>query len=62
MLTSTQPAMLASGPMYSYSYTSDRSAFTQHDRELFAAPFRDGARARAGSALYRHFIVPLFPL
>jgi pimeloyl-ACP methyl ester carboxylesterase len=42
-------------------YTSDRSAFTQRDRELFAAPFRDRARARAGSALYRHFIVPLFP-
>jgi pimeloyl-ACP methyl ester carboxylesterase len=41
-------------------YTSDRSAFTPHDRELFVAPFRDPARARAGSALYRHFIVPLF--
>jgi pimeloyl-ACP methyl ester carboxylesterase len=25
------------------------------------APFRDPARARAGSALYRHFIVPMFP-
>lgn len=42
-------------------YTSDRSAFTQRDRELFVAPFRDPARARAGSALYRNFIVPLFP-
>jgi pimeloyl-ACP methyl ester carboxylesterase len=42
-------------------YTSDRSAFTQRDRELFVAPFRDPARARAGSALYRNFIVPIFP-
>jgi pimeloyl-ACP methyl ester carboxylesterase len=60
------PMLLAKGrqPMAHYlldHYTSDRSAFTQHDRELFAAPFRDRARARAGSALYRHFIVPLFP-
>jgi len=60
------PMLLAKGrqPMAHYlldHYTSDRSAFTPHDRELFAAPFRDGARARAGSALYRHFIVPLFP-
>jgi pimeloyl-ACP methyl ester carboxylesterase len=60
------PMLLAKGrqPMAHYlldHYTSDRSAFTQRDRELFAAPFRDGARARAGSALYRHFIVPLFP-
>jgi pimeloyl-ACP methyl ester carboxylesterase len=30
-----------------------------HGRELFVAPFRDPARAHAGSALYRHFIVPL---
>jgi pimeloyl-ACP methyl ester carboxylesterase len=42
-------------------YTSDRNAFTQRDRELFAVPFRDRDRARAGSALYRHFIVPIFP-
>jgi pimeloyl-ACP methyl ester carboxylesterase len=60
------PMLLAKGrqPMAHYlldHYTSDRRAFTQHDRELFAAPFRDPARARAGSALYRHFIVPLFP-
>jgi pimeloyl-ACP methyl ester carboxylesterase len=60
------PMLLAKGrqPMAHYlldHYTSDRSAFTPDDRELFAAPFRDGARARAGSALYRHFIVPLFP-
>jgi len=60
------PMLLSKGrqPMANYlldHYTSDRGAFTPHDRELFAAPFRDGARARAGSALYRHFIVPLFP-
>jgi pimeloyl-ACP methyl ester carboxylesterase len=42
-------------------YTSDRGAFTAQDRELFVAPFRDPARAKAGSALYRQFIVPLFP-
>ena len=42
-------------------FTSDRSAFTPRDRDLFVAPFRDPARAHAGSALYRHFIVPLFP-
>jgi pimeloyl-ACP methyl ester carboxylesterase len=28
-------------------YTSDRNAFTQRDREIFAAPFRDSARAAA---------------
>ena len=60
------PMLLAKGrqPMAHYlldHYTSDRGAFTKHDRELFAAPFRDRARSRAGSALYRHFIVPLFP-
>jgi pimeloyl-ACP methyl ester carboxylesterase len=42
-------------------YTSDPSAFSPRDRELFVAPFRDPARARAGSALYRNFIVPIFP-
>ena len=54
----------AGQPMATYlldHYTSDRSAFTAQDRELFVAPFRDPARAKAGSALYRNFIVPLFP-
>lgn len=41
-------------------YTSDASVFTQRDRELFMAPFRDPHRARAGSALYRNFIQPIF--
>lgn len=40
--------------------TSDPTAFSPLDRELFVAPFRDHARARAGSALYRNFIVPIF--
>jgi pimeloyl-ACP methyl ester carboxylesterase len=60
------PSLLRKGrqPMATYlldHYTSDRGAFTPRDRELFVAPFRDPARAHAGSALYRHFIVPLFP-
>jgi pimeloyl-ACP methyl ester carboxylesterase len=60
------PYLLSKGsqPMARYlldHYTSDRSAFTPRDRELFVAPFRDPARAHAGSALYRHFIVPLVP-
>jgi pimeloyl-ACP methyl ester carboxylesterase len=60
------PYLLSKGgqPMARYlldHYTSDRSAFTPRDRELFVAPFRDPARAHAGSALYRHFIVPLIP-
>ena len=31
---------------------------TQHDVELFVAPLRDPARAHAGSAVYRTFIMP----
>lgn len=59
------PFLLSRGrqPLASYlldHYTSDRSAFTPRDRELFMAPFRDPARARAGSALYRNFIQPIF--
>ena len=42
------------------NYTSDPAAFSPRDRELFVAPFREQARARAGSALYRNFIVPIF--
>ena len=42
-------------------YTSDRNAWTPRDIEVFVAPFRERARARAASALYRNFIVPLFP-
>jgi pimeloyl-ACP methyl ester carboxylesterase len=42
------------------NYTSDSAAFSPRDRELFVAPFRQHARARAGSALYRNFIVPIF--
>jgi pimeloyl-ACP methyl ester carboxylesterase len=43
------------------SYTSDPGAWSDEDVELFLAPFRDPARAKAASALYRDFIVPLFP-
>ena len=43
------------------SYTSDPGAWSDEDVELFMAPFRNPARAKAASALYREFIVPLFP-
>jgi hypothetical protein len=39
-------------------FSSAREAFTAEDVELFVGPFRDPSRARAGSALYRHFIQP----
>jgi pimeloyl-ACP methyl ester carboxylesterase len=42
-------------------YTSDRNVWTARDIELFVAPFREPARARAAGALYRNFIVPLSP-
>lgn len=59
------PRLLRTGrqPLTRYlldNYTSDRGAWSEQDIELFVAPFRDPARARAGSALYRGFIVPIF--
>jgi pimeloyl-ACP methyl ester carboxylesterase len=39
-------------------HTSAREAFTADDVELFVGRLRDPSRARAGSALYRHFIQP----
>jgi hypothetical protein len=39
-------------------FTSDRKAFSAEDVEIFVAQLREPARARAGSALYRHFIQP----
>jgi pimeloyl-ACP methyl ester carboxylesterase len=39
-------------------FATNRAAFTDEDVELFLGRFRDRARARAGSALYRHFIQP----
>src|SRR5215213_6797289 len=39
-------------------FTSAREAFTADDVELFVGRLRDPSRARAGSALYRHFIQP----
>jgi pimeloyl-ACP methyl ester carboxylesterase len=42
------------------NYTSDPAAFSPGDRELFVGQYRERDRARAGSALYRNFIVPIF--
>jgi pimeloyl-ACP methyl ester carboxylesterase len=41
-----------------FDFCSAREAFTAEDVELFLGRLRDPARARAGSALYRHFIQP----
>jgi pimeloyl-ACP methyl ester carboxylesterase len=59
------PALLRRGtqPLARYlleHYTADRAAFSEDDVELFVAPFRQRARAKAGSAQYRNFIVPIF--
>jgi pimeloyl-ACP methyl ester carboxylesterase len=39
-------------------HSSTREAFTADDVELFVGQLREPSRARAGSALYRHFIQP----
>ena len=39
-------------------FSSARGAFTAENVELFVGRLRDHSRARAGSALYRHFIQP----
>lgn len=39
-------------------YTAAHDAFSEEDIEYFAAAFREPARARAASALYRHYIAP----
>jgi pimeloyl-ACP methyl ester carboxylesterase len=39
-------------------FATNPAAFTDEDVELFISRFREPARARAGSALYRHFIQP----
>ena len=39
-------------------YAAVDDAFSPEDVELFLAPFRDPARARAASALYRNYIAP----
>ena len=36
----------------------DPNALTEEDVEVFLAPLREPARARALSALYRHFLLP----
>lgn len=40
------------------NFTANRDAFSEEDIELFVAQLREPARARAGSALYRSFIIP----
>jgi pimeloyl-ACP methyl ester carboxylesterase len=40
------------------SYTAHQAALSAPDIELFIAPLREPARARAGSALYRELIMP----
>ena len=40
------------------NFTSDQNAFSEEDVEIFVAQLREPARARAGSALYRHFVQP----
>lgn len=39
-------------------FATDPTIWSDEDLELFLAPLRDPAVARAGSALYRHFIQP----
>ena len=39
-------------------HSSAREAFAAEDVELFVGRLREPSRARAGSALYRHFIQP----
>jgi pimeloyl-ACP methyl ester carboxylesterase len=39
-------------------FTTDPDALSETDVELFVGRFREPARARAGSSLYRHFIQP----
>jgi len=40
------------------NFTANRDAWSEEDIELFVAQLREPARARAGSALYRSFIIP----
>jgi pimeloyl-ACP methyl ester carboxylesterase len=55
------PWLIRRGPLVRYllrAYAANREAFTATDVELFTGQFRDPARARAASALYRRFILP----
>jgi pimeloyl-ACP methyl ester carboxylesterase len=40
------------------AHTSHEAALMREDKDLFLGPLREPERARAGSALYRHFIIP----
>ena len=42
-------------------FSSDQGTWTEADIELFVAKLREPARARAGSALYRGFIMRELP-
>lgn len=57
------PSLLAKGKQRivrntMLAFASDPDAITAEDAEIFASRLRDPARARAISALYRHFILP----
>ena len=56
------PRLLANGDQrlarHLLDQTSDPDAWSRDDIEFFLAPLRDPARARAGSAVYRRFIMP----
>ena len=60
------PRLLSRGrqPLPRYllrNFVSNPEAFSEADIELFLAPLRDQARARAGSTLYRRYIQPEIP-
>jgi pimeloyl-ACP methyl ester carboxylesterase len=42
-------------------FSSNQDAYSEADLELFLAPLRDQAHARAGTALYRGYIMPEIP-
>lgn len=56
------PRLLAGGsqwlPRRMFTDHSTPGALAPQDLEVFLAPLRQPARARAGAALYRHFILP----
>jgi len=59
------PLLLSRGRQYLaryllLHYTSAPSAWSDEEIEMYLAPFREPARAKAGSALYRDFITPVF--
>jgi pimeloyl-ACP methyl ester carboxylesterase len=53
-----RPGTPTAAPLDAGHHASARQVFTVEDVELFIGRFREPSRARAGSALYRHFIQP----